>query len=64
MKEAVALAQMPGSGKDVGGNDHLQQTGKLSIGQMHPVEGLELLPKILLQRLPVTNIGVGEFGAS
>ena len=35
--EIVSLAQTPGGGKNVGGDDLVQQTGKLGLRQMHPV---------------------------
>lgn len=47
--EAVAIAEGAGGSEDIGGDDFLEQAGKLGIGQINPIEGLKFLPKVFLQ---------------
>ncbi len=55
--EAVALAQMARGGEDVGGDDLIEQPGKLGIGEVDPIEGLKFLTEVLFQCVPVADVG-------
>jgi len=54
--EAVAFAQMAGSGKNVGCNDLLQQPVKLAVNEVDAVQALEMLAEVLLQRSAVADV--------
>ena len=54
--KAVAFAQMTGGGENIRGNNLIQQSGKLCIRQMHPVECFELFTKVLLQPGTVADV--------
>ena len=55
--EAVAFAQMAGGRENVGGDNLIDQSGKLGIGQLYPVKRFEFLTEVLFQCVPVTDVG-------
>ena len=60
--EVVALAQVPGGGEDVQGDDRLQQPVKLAVGEVDAVQRLEMLAEVLLQGGAIANVrAVGVF---
>ena len=56
--EGVDLADGLGSSEDIGGDDLVEQTGELGIGEADAVQGFELLAKVLLQRGPGCLAGI------
>jgi len=54
--EAVAFAQSAGSGKDIRGDDFVEEAGELTIGQVHMVQCLKFVSEIRLQCGTVTNV--------
>jgi hypothetical protein len=47
--EGVAVPQGSGGGKNIGGDDLVEQAGELAIGEVDAVEGLELFAEVALQ---------------
>lgn len=54
--EGIDAAQGLGSGEDIGGNDFIEQAGKLGFGEADPVQGFEFLAEVLLQRGAVSDV--------
>ena len=55
--EGVDAAQGFCGGEYVRGNNFVQQAGKFAIGQVHAVQGLELLAEVALQGGAVADVG-------
>ena len=53
----LTLAEGAGGGEDVRGDDLVEQTLELAVGQRDAVQGLELLAEVLLQRGAVADVG-------
>jgi hypothetical protein len=54
--EVVLLAQDTGGGKDVRGDQLVEQALELAVGKANAVEGLELLAEVLLEGSPVADV--------
>lgn len=54
--KAVALAQVPRGRKDIERDDLIQQSSKLGIHEIHPVERLKLFAEVLLQRGAISDV--------
>ncbi|MCY1351956.1 hypothetical protein D9M68_680860 [compost metagenome] len=54
--EAVDVAQRLGSVIDIRRDDAVEQTRKFAVGQVHPIERLELGTEVSFQRCAVTNV--------
>jgi len=54
--EAVVLVDGAGGDEDLGGDDFLQKTRELAIGETDAVAGRELFAEIFLQRGAVANV--------
>jgi hypothetical protein len=55
-REAVDLTEGTGGGEDIGGNDLVEQTFKLAIGEGDAVAGLEGLAEVGFEGSAVANV--------
>ena len=54
--ECISLAQSLGGSKNIGIDDLLEQPIEFRIGQLHTIQGLELLPEISHEGVSIVNI--------
>jgi hypothetical protein len=54
--EGIDAAQGLGSGKDIRGDDFIQEPGELSFGQLDSVEGFKLLAEVFFQASAIADV--------